>query len=148
MHVITAGSGDCGRRGYSSRVRSARGYADSGPNWEYPAGSSSRSSTFAYDPNTDRPRARSRSFGDASAATVGPALGAGANGLNAGWSSSEAKGLNTVFAPLAKGLKSGSSPSSSPNGLRDRVGGGDGAGAAPGSHDARAAFDPRSASSQ
>ena len=33
MQVITAGSGAAGRRGYSSRTRCARGYAESGPNW-------------------------------------------------------------------------------------------------------------------
>ena len=33
MQVMTAGSGASGSCGYSSRVRCARGYADSGPNW-------------------------------------------------------------------------------------------------------------------
>ena len=34
MHVITAGKGASGSFGYSSRRRSARGYAESGPNWQ------------------------------------------------------------------------------------------------------------------
>src|SRR5262245_56542213 len=103
-------------------------------------------STFAYDPNTASPRPSRRSLGGASAATAGPAFGGGANGLNAG-SSSEANGLYVAaLAAGAKGFNAGSS-SSPPNGLADRLGAA-GAGAAPSSHEARAAFEPRSASSQ
>ena len=47
MHVITAGSGELGSLGYSSRTRWARGYAESGPNWQYAAGAPSASSTLA-----------------------------------------------------------------------------------------------------
>ena len=47
MQVMTAGSGAAGSRGYRSRVCCARGYAVSGPNWQYATGTSSRSRTFA-----------------------------------------------------------------------------------------------------
>ena len=148
MQVMVAGSGDTGRRGYSSRVRRARGYADSGPNCAYPAGSSSSRRTFAYDPKTDRPRASSRSLGGAPVPTAGAAFGAGANGLNAG-SSSVANGLNACFWAGANGLISGSSSRHRRTGWASRGAGACGARRVrhP-NHDARAAFEPRSASSQ
>ena len=62
MQVMTAGSGASGSAGYRSRVCWARGYAVSGPNWQYATAAPSRTRTFAYEPTTPSPRPRSRSL--------------------------------------------------------------------------------------
>jgi hypothetical protein len=87
-------------------------------------------------------------LGRASGATVGRATGLGANGFSTGSSPASRSGLNAGLDVGANGLTAGSS-SSSPraNGFRGRRGAG-AAGANALSQEARAAFEPRSASSQ
>ena len=151
MHVMTAGSGASGSCGYSSRSRDARGYADSGPNWQYATGSSSASSTLAYEPNMPRPRSSSASLRGTPSRSGRSRCAVGANGLSSGTakrSSVAANGSPTGCRDAgANGFGSSSEPAAR-KGCRPAPSAALAAGAATSSHDGRLVFEPRSASSQ